>query len=456
MWGDTIAAIATPLGTGGIGIVRLSGPEALFILKKIFRPARPREDFPSYRVFYGHVVDPATEKVVDEVIVTVMQAPRSYTREDVVEINGHGGIVPLRKILELALRAGARLASPGEFTRRAFLNGRIDLAQAEAVLDLVAARTGEGLAAALAQASGQLSGKIRRLREEVLALVAAIEASIDFTDEVPEPEQKEIKAKVSTWQEEVKGLLAAAEKGRIFREGVTAVIAGKPNVGKSSLLNALCREERALVTELPGTTRDVITEFLDLGGVPLKILDTAGIQRTNNYVEQLGIERAWENIRRADLILLILDGTRDLEEEERELLAFLREREGIVLINKIDVAPPEKVEALARAAGGESLKISALWGTGLEELTAKIRAKFLGGEIRPGEDVFLLHLRQKEVLLRVASSLEEVQRGVEEGLPGDFLVIGLREILMVLGEITGETVTEEVLEKIFADFCVGK
>ena len=338
--GETISAVATAVGEGAIGIVRMSGNKAIAIISEIFQGINCKQTsaIDSQKMTYGHIVDPKSQKTVDEVLVLIMRGPRSYTREDIVEIHCHGGVVPLRKILELTIQNGARLAEPGEFTKRAFLNGRLDLAQAEAVIDIIRAKTDASLRMALGHLAGALSDKIRILRFEILGMIANLEATIDFPEEdIEELTAQDVKTAVGLILGEIDHLLATKETGRILREGLETVIIGKPNVGKSSLLNALLKEKRAIVTDVPGTTRDIIEEFVNIRGIPLKIVDTAGIRETTDVVEKLGVEKAREYIATADLILVLLDASLPLSIEDREVLALLPGREAIVLVNKSDL-----------------------------------------------------------------------------------------------------------------------
>lgn len=455
MEGDTIAAIATPPGAGGIGIVRMSGPEARAIANRLFRPRHPGPWRP-YRLRLGEVVD-ADDRVIDEVLLAWMPGPRSFTREDVVEIHGHGGIVALRRILELLLSNGARLAQPGEFTRRAYLNGRIDLAQAEAVLEIVRSRTEAGLEAAVQQLGGRLSQEIKALAQRVMGVLAEIEAGIDFPDEVSAVDPGVLGTRVGQLQAEVSRLLEGARQGRLVREGIRLVISGKPNVGKSSLLNALLDEERALVTEVPGTTRDVLEETVVMAGLPVRLVDTAGIRPAEDIVERLGVERARRVLREADAVLVILDGLTGLEEQDWEILGITQGLPRVVAINKIDVAGPVQLEAMRdRLAAWQPLAISAVTGAGLEELRQHVARLAWGGEVQVNREDLVISVRHRSCLERCRHFLNEVRQGLESGVPVDLLSVDLRGAWEALGEITGETASEAVIERIFSDFCVGK
>ncbi|SDF54216.1 tRNA uridine-5-carboxymethylaminomethyl(34) synthesis GTPase MnmE [Sporolituus thermophilus] len=457
---DTISAVATAVGEGGIGIIRLSGPQALKVADALFRGVRGRRasDVASHTVAYGRIVDPATETVVDEVLLLVMRAPRSYTREDVVEIHCHGGPAPLRKILDLTLAHGARLAEPGEFTKRAFLNGRLDLAQAEAVIDIIRAKTDASLRMAVNHLAGGLSAQIRTLRDDILAMIAHLEAAIDFPEEdIEELAAEQAAAGINGLLAAIDKLLATAQTGRILREGLETVIIGKPNVGKSSLLNALLREKRAIVTDIPGTTRDIIEEYVNIRGVPLKIVDTAGIRETTDLVEKIGVERAQEIMRRADLVLLVLDASAPLSAEDRQVLDMLQQQQVIVLINKTDLPVRlELDEVTARMAGRRVLRISVLEGTGLDELEQAIVDMVYAGKAAPSDSAFVSNVRHAAALRQARQHLADALATTSAGMPPDFVVIDLRAAWEKLGEITGETVGDDIIDQIFARFCIGK
>ena len=455
---DTIAAISTPIGEGGIGIVRMSGPEALAIVQKIFvrgRPGLPLApcNLQPYHLHYGHIIDPETAEVVDEVLVSYMKAPRTYTRQDVVEINCHGGIAPLRRILELCLRQGARLASPGEFTLRAFINGRIDLAQAEAVLDIVRARTEAGLRAAVGQLEGRLSDQVRALRAKLIDVLAYLEATIDFEeDEIPE---RDIAPDLEEVSQQLDKLLAQADRGIIYRQGIRTAIVGKPNVGKSSLLNALLRTSRAIVTPIPGTTRDTLEETLNLQGIPLVLVDTAGIvAETEDFIERLGIERSRKALAQADLALLVVDGSEPLTEADRQIADLTGNKTTILVINKIDL--PRAAADFDILPEAPRVEISALTGEGLEELKETIVEVVFSGQVLASDEPLVSSPRHKSILKRALDHVTGAQQAHARGMPADFVAIDLTSAANALGEITGETVTEDLLEVIFSEFCVGK
>ncbi len=453
---DTIAAVATPLGEGGIGIVRLSGEAAPEIAEIIFKPLKAEFPLQSHHLYYGYIIDPVSREKIDEVLVSLMLAPHTYTREDVLEINCHGGIVPLKKILDLVLANGVRLAEPGEFTKRAFLHGRLDLAQAEGLLQVIRARTEEGLKAAVNQLAGSFSQEIKEMRQQILFLLAPLEAAIDFPEEDIVAISKEtMKTKVKELRDRVLTLLEEAEKGKIYREGVETAIIGRPNVGKSSLLNALLREERAIVTEVPGTTRDLLEEHINIKGIPLKIIDSAGIRKTKNQVEIIGVKRAHSLVKRADLILFMLDAAEDLQDEDREIVSLLQGKKVIVLLNKTDLTQKltaKKVEKLVDSA--KIISISLMQGEGLDELEDAIYELILSGTVEIERVSFLASTRQKQALLKAKDLLEQVwQNNINDF---DILSLDLQAAYAALGEITGETVGEDILDTIFAEFCIGK
>ncbi len=444
---DTIAAIATPMGVGGIGIVRLSGPQSREVLQAIFRGGRlvPR------RLTYGRIVVPESGEVVDEVLAAYMPAPRTYTRQDVVEINCHGGPVPLRRVLELCLAQGARLAGPGEFTLRAFLNGRIDLAQAEAVADMVEARTAAGLRLALARLEGRLSARVRAVRSQLLEALAYVEASIDF-DDIPSCDPAPALEEALHSLEE---LLAGAERGIVYRQGVRVAIVGRPNVGKSSLLNALLRADRAIVTPIPGTTRDTLEETLNLNGIPLVLVDTAGIRaHARDPVEGLGIERSRAALACSDLALLVIDGSEELDAQDRVIAAQIGEKPTILVLNKADLPRIAEVNGLLPAA--PRVTVSALTGAGIANLERTIEEVVLSGQVVAAGESAIGSARHRDVLRRACQHIREAQAARRNGLPLDLLSLDLRAAIDALGEITGETVSETLLETIFARFCVGK
>jgi len=457
---ETISAVSTAVGEGAIGIVRMSGQKAMSIASTIFKGIKGKsvEAIDSQKMTYGYIVDPISQHPIDEVLVLIMRSPRSYTREDVVEIHCHGGVVPLRKILELTIRYGARLAEPGEFTKRAFLNGRLDLSQAEAVIDIIRAKTDASLRMALGHLGGALAEKIRILRFDILEMIANLEATIDFPEEdIEELTAQDVKQGVTLVLAEIENLLATKETGRILREGLETVIVGKPNVGKSSLLNALLKEKRAIVTDVPGTTRDSIEEFVNIRGIPLKIVDTAGIRETTDIVEQLGVDKAREYIATADLILILLDASMPLSEEDRAVLKLLHGREAIVLVNKSDL--PMLLDMDEVYTYGEEkliIHISVLESSGLAQLEQVIFDRVYSGQVQQKEGAFINNIRQANLLEQGRDHLLAVLTTIADAMPSDCIVIDLRDAWEKLGEITGDTVGSDIIEQIFANFCIGK
>ena len=454
---DTIAAIATPAGRGAIGIVRISGPEALRIGQELFRGERGLSELKGFAAGLGWVEDRGER--LDRVLCLVMRAPRSYTREDVVEFHCHGGPAPLRRVLEAALAHGARLAGPGEFTRRAFLAGRIDLSQAEAVAELIESQTEAQARAALRRLGGGLQTAISRLRDQVLELLALLEAGIDFADEedVQAISRPELSSRLAGLQAEVDRMLSESEAGRVVEEGFTVTIVGRPNVGKSTLMNALLREDRVIVTPHPGTTRDVVEESLNLGGLLVRLSDTAGIRASEDAVEQLSVDRSWRAAASADLVLFLLDSSEPIQPEDSALTAKLGHPPVLLVLNKADLQPGLREEDINRLCpGAPVISISALTGQGLLQLEAKIAELACSGHSLPGPSDLLLNLRQRQSLRRAGETLGRAQAALAQKLSDEFVAADLRPALGALGEITGESVSAEILERIFSRFCLGK
>jgi len=457
---DTIVAISTPIGEGGIGIVRLTGPDAAGILRQLFVPGsqESRSNLEPRKLHYGHVRDGATGETVDEVLAAYMPAPRTFTRQDVVEINGHGGIVALRRILGLCLRQGARLAEPGEFTARAFLNGRLDLAQAEAVLEIVRAKTETSLQAAVGQLAGHLSERVQAVRAVLVEALAYLEASIDFfEDEIPE---RDIGPVLEGARADLAGLLAGADRGIIYREGVRAAIVGRPNVGKSSLLNRLLRTSRAIVTDIPGTTRDTLEETLNLAGIPVVLVDTAGItSKAQDPVEQIGVERSRAALARADLALLVVDASQPLADADRSIAALVDGKPAIVILNKIDLLEEHQRAALASPflnIPSPWVPLSALTAEGLEDLEEAIVETVFSGQVTAAETPLVASPRHKAALNRALDHVEAAREAYRSGELADLVAIDLAAAVNALGEITGQTASEDLLDTIFGNFCVGK
>ena len=457
---DTIAAISTPPGEGAISIVRLSGDEAVAIAGKIYRSgSKSLESVPSHTIHYGHVVDPKNEELLDEVMVSVMRAPKTFTREDVVEINCHGGIVVVNQLLQLLLREGARLAEPGEFTKRAFLNGRMDLSQAEAVMDLIRAKTDKAMQVALHQLDGNLSSLIRTLRQEILETLAQVEVNIDYPeyDDVEELTTKLLLEKATFVKAQIEGLLTTAKQGKILREGLSTAIIGRPNVGKSSLLNHLLQEEKAIVTDIAGTTRDVIEEYVNVRGVPLKLIDTAGIRETEDLVEQIGVERSRKALAESDLILLVLNQSEELSLEDQQLLEATAGLKRIILLNKMDLPSKlDRTQLNQLADTNEILPVSVLSNTGMEQLEIKIADLFFGGKTGEKDATYVSNTRHIALLDQAALSLDEVIRGIEAGMPVDLVQIDMTRCWDYLGEIVGDSVQDELITQLFSQFCLGK
>jgi tRNA modification GTPase len=451
---DTIVAIGTPLGEGGIGIIRISGSDAHDLLRCLVVPARRSqgEPWPPWRMGYGHVVAPASGEVVDEVLAVWMPAPRTYTRQDVAEIHCHGGLLPLRRVLELCLAAGARPAEPGEFTLRAFMNGRLDLAQAEAVVDVVRSRSRAGLQTAVGQLQGHLSEHVRAAREQLLAALAHLEAAIDFpADEIP---ACDLEAVLSEAGAEIDRLLAGSEQGMAYRQGIRTAIVGRPNVGKSSLLNALLRSERAIVTPIPGTTRDTLEETAVVGGVPLVLVDTAGIAPTADPVERLGVERSEQAMASADLVLLVVDGSEPPTGQDRALAARAQGQTAVLVVNKADLPPAPGAEGLL--PGRPAVHVSALTGAGLADLERAVLETVLAGHIRADETPLVSRPRHVDALRRAREHVTAALEARRAGWPDDCLAVDVTGAAAALGEITGETVTDDLVARVFADFCLGK
>ena len=455
---DTIAAAATAMGSAGIGIIRISGTDAFAVLEKVFRPKNEKKvmsEQPGYTVHYGMAVD--GEQVLDEVLVMMMRGPHSYTAEDTAEIDCHGGRLVMQKILEAVLKNGARAAEPGEFTKRAFLNGRMDLSQAEAVMDLIQSKNEMALKSSLAQLKGNVRQEIEKLRAQILYEMAFVEAALDDPEHISlDGYSEELLEKMRGIAAEVERLLKSSESGRMLKEGIKTVILGKPNAGKSSLLNVLLGEERAIVTEIAGTTRDVLEEQLQLGEVSLQLLDTAGIRSTEDVVEQIGVERARKQAEDADLILYVADSSRVLDENDEEILKLLEGKKALVLLNKSDLAPVITPQIMRERTGHPVLVISAKEGAGIQELEEKIRSLFFRGEVDFNDEVLITNLRQKQALMDASKSLYMVIESIENGMPEDFFTIDLKDAYTSLGFIIGEEIGDDLANEIFGKFCMGK
>ena len=458
---DTIAAIATPPGDGGIGIVRISGENAGFVADKFFKAAKMDFsvlDFRTHQAVYGKIIDDKGN-IIDEALCIAMWAPNSYTKENVVEIQSHGGSLVVHRILELAINHGARLAQPGEFTKRAFLNGRLDLSQAQSVMDIIQARTDASLRMAAGHLQGAFSAEIQSMRHSILEIIAHLEASIDFPeDDIEDVAKQEAEEKIDAIKNRISEILKTFHTGRILRDGLMTAIIGKPNVGKSSLLNALLREERAIVTDIPGTTRDSLEEYVNIGGVPLRIIDTAGIRETHDKVEQIGVEKSVAYLQKADLILALFDASRPLSQEDLDIIAMLKNKKGIVLLTKKDLPAQIDTEDLQNLLQGDFkyIRISSINKDGLKELEEEIVSRVYSGNAGQAEGCFVNNLRQAEALQAAQKHLEECLNTIRMGMAEDFIVIDVRSAWEKLGEITGDTVDEDIIDQIFSQFCIGK
>lgn len=451
---DTIAAIITPPGEGGVGIIRMSGPQAVFIGLSLYRsPSHsPLDRFQTHRVYFGKFIDPETGEILDQGLLLPMLAPKSYTGEDVVEIQVHGGPYLLERLLSIVLSAGARLAHPGEFTQRAFLNGRMDLTQAEAVMDLIRSRTEGSRKAAMVQLAGKLGQKVHKMRTGLVEILTRLEAQIDFPEEIDELPAGELRAALHDLRKELEKLLDSARSGRILRQGLSLAIVGRPNVGKSSLLNALLQEDRAIVTEVPGTTRDLIEDYLDIKGVPVKVVDTAGIRDSFDRVEQLGIERTKRAVAEADLVLLVVSAAEGFTKEDQEIQTLTNDKDMILVANKMDERPAFRLEGFPYSC----VHISAKDHQGLKELEEALYQAMFGKNQALERQEIAISARHQAALEEVGRSIDRVFNSLEKGMAADFLTIDLKQAILSLGEVTGETVSDEVIERIFAEFCVGK
>lgn len=453
---DTIAAISTPLGEGGISIVRVSGEDAVEIANKVFK-GKDLTQVASHTINYGHIVDPASGQVIDEVMASVMLAPKTFTKEDTVEINCHGGIVVTNDILQLLLANGARMADPGEFTKRAFVNGRIDLTQAESVMDIIRAKTDKARAVAVKQLEGGLLTEIRALRQEILDVLANVEVNIDY----PEYDEEEVTGQkmlgcVHSVGEKIAKLLETAQEGQILRNGLKTAIVGRPNVGKSSLLNYLTQSDKAIVTDVAGTTRDTLEEYVSVKGVPLELIDTAGIHHTEDTVEKIGVERSKKAIEKADLILLLLDSSQELTKEDRDLLAYTAGKKRIIVLNKTDLGAKLSAAQIAEETGSDVITTSILQKENLDGLENLIKKLFFKGIENSNDQVLVTNQRQAGLLAKAKQQLADVETGLESGMPLDLVQIDFTGAWETLGEITGESAPDELINDLFSQFCLGK
>ncbi|MFT8310566.1 MAG: tRNA uridine-5-carboxymethylaminomethyl(34) synthesis GTPase MnmE [Sporolactobacillus sp.] len=456
---DTIAAISTPTGEGAISIVRLSGSEAVAAADRLFQGGKALRDVGSHTIHYGKIVDPETKKTVEEVMVSVMRKPKTFTREDVVEINCHGGLTSVNRVLELVLDQNVRLAEPGEFTKRAFLNGRIDLSQAEAVMDLIRAKTDQAMNVALNQMEGKLSILIRKLRQQLLDILAAVEVNIDY----PEYDDAEVMTnnilfeKASAVRHQLDRVLSTARQGKILREGLSTVIIGRPNVGKSSLLNQLVHESKAIVTNVPGTTRDVIEEYVNVRGVPLKLVDTAGIRDTEDLVEKIGVSRSKELLKTAELVLLLINSHEALTDEDRMLFQLIGTTPAIILLNKADLTMNVSIDEVRELAGSNPvLRTSMIDDKGLEELEQAIASLFFSNSVTSNGEAYVSNTRHIALLKQARSAITDAIDAAQQGVPVDMTQIDIKRTWDLLGEIVGDTVSDSLINELFSKFCLGK
>lgn len=455
---DTIAAIATAMSNSGIGIVRISGDEALDVADRIFRPkkgSRKVSDMETHTIHYGYVTD--GDEVIDEVMLLIMKAPRSYTCEDTIEIDCHGGVLVMKKILETVLKYGARPAEPGEFTKRAFLNGRIDLSQAESVIDVINAQNELALKSSISQLQGAVLEKIKAIRAVVLHEIAFIESALDDPEHVSlEGYPEQLHEIMSDAHSKVKKLLDSSDNGKMLKEGINTAIVGKPNAGKSSLLNILVGEERAIVTEIAGTTRDILQEQIQIGGIGLNVIDTAGIRDTEDIVEKIGVNKSREYIEKADLIIYVVDSSTELDENDQEIIEAIQNKKAIVLLNKSDLDAKTDASVLQTQLSKPILSISAKNNTGIHELETLIEEMFFSGKLSFNDEVYITNIRQKNALAEAQNSLKMVLQSIADGMPEDFFTIDMMNAYEALGTIIGESVGEDLVNEIFSKFCMGK
>ncbi|WP_271397550.1 tRNA uridine-5-carboxymethylaminomethyl(34) synthesis GTPase MnmE [Salinicoccus roseus] len=456
---ETISSISTPVGEGAIAIVRLSGVDAVEIADRLYKGAKPLEAVDSHTINYGHILDPDTGETVEEVMVAIMRAPRTYTREDIVEINCHGGVHTINRVLQLTLKHGARMAEPGEFTKRAFLNGRIDLSQAEGVMDFIRSKTTEASKVANQQMQGRLKAHVEGLRQSILNILAQVEVNIDYPeyDDVEEATTSFLEEEAQKVKDEIKKLLKSSAQGKILREGLSTVIVGKPNVGKSSLLNYLIQDNKAIVTDVAGTTRDILEEYVNVNGIPLKLIDTAGIRDTDDIVEKIGVERSRQALKEAELILYVLNNNEPLTDEDIEILDSMADQNVINIVNKLDLEPKLDVEDLQkRYPGMPVVRTSIINGTGVDDLEDRIASLFFEGEIQSVDSTYVSNNRHIHLLEQAADAISDAIESAGMDVPVDIVQIDLVKTWELLGEVIGEDVSEQLIDQLFSQFCLGK
>lgn len=456
---DTITSISTPMGEGAIGIVRLSGPQAIEIGDTLYKGKKKLSEVDTHTINYGHIIDPETNETVEEVMISVLRAPKTFTREDIIEINCHGGILTINRILELTMTYGARIAEPGEYTKRAFLNGRIDLSQAEAVMDFIRSKTDRASKVAMNQIEGRLSDLIKKQRQSILEILAQVEVNIDYPeyDDVEDATTEFLLEQSKNIKEEINRLLETGTQGKIMREGLSTVIVGRPNVGKSSMLNNLIQDNKAIVTEVAGTTRDVLEEYVNVRGVPLRLVDTAGIRDTEDIVEKIGVERSRKALSEADLILFVLNNNEPLTEDDQTLYEVVKNEDIIVIINKTDLEPRLDIDEVKEMIGDMPLiQTSMLKQEGIDELEIQIRDLFFGGEVQNQDMTYVSNSRHISLLKQARHSIQDAIDAAESGVPMDMVQIDLTRTWEILGEIIGESASDELIDQLFSQFCLGK
>lgn len=456
---DTITSISTPMGEGAIGIVRLSGPQAIEIGDTLYKGKKKLSEVDTHTINYGHIIDPETNETVEEVMISVLRAPKTFTREDIIEINCHGGILTINRILELTMTYGARMAEPGEYTKRAFLNGRIDLSQAEAVMDFIRSKTDRASKVAMNQIEGRLSDLIKKQRQSILEILAQVEVNIDYPeyDDVEDATTEFLLEQSKNIKEEINRLLETGTQGKIMREGLSTVIVGRPNVGKSSMLNNLIQDNKAIVTEVAGTTRDVLEEYVNVRGVPLRLVDTAGIRDTEDIVEKIGVERSRKALSEADLILFVLNNNEPLTEDDQTLYEVVKNEDVIIIINKTDLEPRLDIDEVKEMIGDMPLiQTSMLKQEGIDELEIQIRDLFFGGEVQNQDMTYVSNSRHISLLKQARHSIQDAIDAAESDVPMDMVQIDLTRTWEILGEIIGESASDELIDQLFSQFCLGK